>query len=76
MAMNTFGDKTKKVRYFKKGYSNLQYGKTYDAEASATIGLKDNKQFARYRITDESGDYYTVAQGTVDSLEKGWEWVN
>ncbi|MEJ1517611.1 hypothetical protein R3O67_30820 [Bacillus cereus] len=75
MAMNILGERIKKVRYLKKGYSNLQYGKTYDAEAYATIGLGANKQYARYRITDEEGNYYTVANTTVDSLEKGWEWV-
>lgn len=75
MAMNILGEKTKKVRYLKKGYSNLQQDKIYVAEASSIMGLGANKQFARYRITDEEGDYYTVANGTVDSLEKGWEWV-
>ncbi|PGP20970.1 hypothetical protein COA01_15640 [Bacillus cereus] len=75
MAMNILGEKIKKVRYLKKGYSNLQQDKIYEAEAYSIIGLGANKQFARYRITDEEGDYYTVANGTVDSLEKGWEWV-
>ncbi|MCU7667521.1 hypothetical protein [Bacillus thuringiensis] len=75
MAMNILGEKIKKVRCFKKGYTNLQQGKIYDAEAFSSMKLGANNHFARYRITDEEGDYYTVANGTADSLEKGWEWV-
>lgn len=63
-----------KVLCLEKRYGNFTYGKIYEAEPLATKGLGKNKQLANFRITDDDGDYYTIAD-TVDTLKTNWEWV-
>lgn len=65
----------KKVHCLEKRYGNFEYGKVYEAESRMVKGLGKYKQPAEFRITDEDGDYYTIAE-TVVTLQKNWKWID
>lgn len=66
---------SKKVLCLEKRYGNFTYGKVYEATPGFTKGLGKYKQPAEFRITDDDGDYYTIAH-TVNELSKNWKWVD
>jgi hypothetical protein len=64
----------KKVKCVSDMYGNFTYNKVYEAVPFATKGLGEYKQLADFRIEDDDGDLYTVAE-TIDTLKRDWEWV-
>lgn len=65
-------NKAKYVLCLEKRYGNFTYGKIYEA-IPHTI-RNTTKEPTNFRITDDDGDFYTIAE-KVDKLKKNWEWI-
>lgn len=66
--------KKKQAICLEKKYANFIYGKVYEAKAFATKGLGKHRRPADFKIIDEDGDYYQIAE-TETEINKKWKWV-